>query len=419
MEQKSILNNQQISSLSRWIISLTVVTALLVLATIIYNRSRAPQTSQSNQPKATISTPVLEAVTALGRIEPKGEVIQLSAPASAERVRVEKLLVKERESVRSQQVIAILDTRNRLEVALKQAKQQAKIAQAQLAQVLAGAKQGEIMAQKANITRIKAQLAGDSAAQQATIARLEAEFRNGKSEFQRYNSLYQQGAIAASVLDDKRLVVDTLQQQINEAKATFNRIQTTASQQVNEAKATLDKIAEVRPVDVQEAKARLDNDLIAVERAKVELDYAYVRSPIYGQVIKIHTKAGESISDRGIAELGRTDQMNVIAEVYETDIGKITVGQTATITSDVFANKLVGKVEHIGLQINKKDVLDTDPAANVDARVVEVEIRLRPQDSKQVIGFSRLQVKVAIDIKNANNQINSVKNYSVNGNKQN
>lgn len=399
MEQKSILNNQQISSNSRWIISLTVLTTLLVTGgTIIYQRLQAPQNTPSNQPKTTNSTQVIQAVTALGRIEPQGEIIQLSAPASTERVRVEKLLVKERQNVRSQQIIAILDTRSRLEVALRQAKQQAKVQQAQLNQVLAGAKQGEIMAQKANITRIKAQLAGDSAAQQATIARLEAEFRNAKTEFQRYNSLYQEGAIAASLLDEKRLATDTLQQQINEAKATLNRIKTTASQQINEAEATLDKIAEVRPVDVEEAKAQLENALIAVEKSKVELDTAYVRSPINGQIIKIHTKSGENISDSGIAELGRTDQMNVIAEIYETDIGKISVGQTATITSDAFSNKLIGKVEQVGLQINKKDVLNTDPAANVDARVVEVKIRLQPQYSKQVVGLSRLQVKVAIDI---------------------
>lgn len=398
MEQKSILNNQRITSLGRWIIPLTAVATLLVVAAIIYNRSRTPQSTQSTQAKATISTPVIKAVTALGRIEPEGEVIQLSAPASVERVRVEKLLVKERENVRSGEVIAILDTRNRLEIALKQAKQQAIIARSQLAQVLAGAKQGEIVAQKANITRIKAQFVGESAAQKATLARLEAEFRNAKTEFQRYESLYQQGAIAASVLDSKRLVMDTFQQQINEAKASLYRIEATASEQVNEAKATLNKIAEVRPVDVQEAKAQLDNALIAVERARVELDYAYVRSPIDGQVIKIHTKSGESIGNSGIAELGRTDQMFVIAEVYETDISKIRVGQTAQITSDAFMSKLVGKVEQIGLQINKNDVLNTDPAADIDSRVVEVKIRLRPEDSKLVTGFSRLQVKVAIDI---------------------
>lgn len=62
-------------------------------------------------------------------------MIQLSAPTSAERVRVEKLLVKERDKVRSEQVIAILDNQDRLQVALKQAKQQVKVALDRISEV--------------------------------------------------------------------------------------------------------------------------------------------------------------------------------------------------------------------------------------------------------------------------------------------
>jgi HlyD family secretion protein len=53
-------------------------------------------------------------------------------------------------------------------------------------------------------------------------------------------------------------------------------------------------------------------------------------------------------------------------------------------------------VDHIGLQIGKKDVLDTDPAADTDARVVEVKIRLDPEASQVVAGLTYLQVNVKI-----------------------
>jgi HlyD family secretion protein len=183
---------------------------------------------------------------------------------------------------------------------------------------------------------------------------------------------------------------------MNEAKATLNRIVKTGPEQINEAKASLNRIAEVRPVDVQEAQAEVDSAIAAVERAQADLDLAYVRSPIEGQILKIHAWPGEAVGDEGIADLGRTDQMYVVAEVYETDIGKVNLGQQATITSEAFAGKLQGTVDQIGLQIDKKDVLNTDPAADVDARVVEVKIRLHPKDSKLVAGLTRLQVKVAI-----------------------
>jgi HlyD family secretion protein len=59
---------------------------------------------------------------------------------------------------------------------------------------------------------------------------------------------------------------------------------------------------------------------------------------------------------------------------------------------------LEGTVARIGKQIGKKDVLNTDPAADTDARVVEVRIRLAPESSKKVAALTNLQVEVKINI---------------------
>lgn len=416
------------------VIALAFAMALVTGKATLYSLSGSQITGQSSSSTQKANAPAVKAVTALGRLEPEGEVIQLSAPASTERVRVEKLLVKEGDKIHSGQVVAILDNYNRLQVALKQAQQQVKISQARLAQVKAGAKSGEIVAQRAEIARILAESRGQVAAQEAniarllaasrgeitaqkaTVARLLAESRNAEAEYRRYQNLYRQGAISASTFDSKRLSVATIREQMNEARANLDRIVKTNSEQINEAKvnldrivktsaeqtneakATLHRIAEVRTVDVQQAQAEVDGATTAVEQAQANLDMVYVRSPINSQVLKIHTWPGEIASDEGIIDLGRTDQMYVIAEVYETDVGKLRKGQPATIISDAFSGELQGTVNHIGLQINKKDVLDTDPAADVDARVVEVKIRLSPEDSQRVAALSRLQVKVAIKI---------------------
>lgn len=52
----------------------------------------------------------------------------------------------------------------------------------------------------------------------------------------------------------------------------------------------------------------------------------------------------------------------------------------------------------IGRQIGKQDVLDSDPAADVDARVVEVKIGLTPEASKRVSGLTYAKVVVAINL---------------------
>lgn len=192
-------------------------------------------------------------------------------------------------------------------------------------------------------------------------------------------------------------IVTTGREQIDEAKANLNRTVVTVQKQIDEATATLNQIVEVRPVDVQVAIAEQETAQAAVQRAKAELNSAYVRSPREGRILKIHTWSGEVVGDEGIVELGQTDQMYVTAEVYETDISRVRVGQLATIKSDGVIGNLQGTVDEIGLQIGKKDVLDTDPAADADARVVQVKIRLEPEDSKRVASLTNLRVNVVID----------------------
>ncbi|HAA30619.1 MAG TPA: ABC transporter permease, partial [Cyanobacteria bacterium UBA8553] len=82
----------------------------------------------------------------------------------------------------------------------------------------------------------------------------------------------------------------------------------------------------------------------------------------------------------------------------ESDISKVRLGQRVAITSEgkAFEGEIRGSVSQIGQKIGKKDILNTDPAAAVDARVVEVNIRLSPQDSKRVASLTYAKVIVKI-----------------------
>ncbi|PIG92259.1 ABC exporter membrane fusion protein [Gloeocapsopsis sp. IPPAS B-1203] len=396
MFQSSVSEKPTIKPVLRRVTILAVIGAVAT-GGILYAVSRL-QIGQSPAPAPTVSVPQAQVVTALGRLEPYQEVIQLSAPVSSEGSRVDELLVKKGDKVSKGQVVAILDSRDRLLTALEQAQQQVKVAQTRLAQVKAGAKTGEINAQTSTISRIEVEKQEETKAQRATIARIEAEVSNAQLEYQRYQKLYQEGAISTSERDSKQLTLQTVQQQLSEAQANLNRITRGRQEQVDEAKATLDRIAEIRPVDVAAAQAEVDSAIVAVKQAQANLDLAYVRSPRDGQIINIHTWSGEIVGNDGIVDIGQTNQMYVVAEVYESDIQKVRLGQKVTITSSAFPEELQGKVEEIGLEIGKKDVLDTDPTANIDSRVVEVKVRLNPEASQQVSGLTNLQVKSVIKI---------------------
>ncbi|KAM3114882.1 HlyD family efflux transporter periplasmic adaptor subunit [Phormidesmis sp. 146-33] len=355
----------------------------------LWRAHSSAQTAQSVENAA----PQQQTVTALGYLEPQGRVIRLSAPnASGGSSRVEQLLVKQGDSVKAGQAIAVLDNRDRLQAALQEAQQQVNVVQSNLAVVKAGAKQGEVTAQQAEIVRLEAQRQGDLEAQNATVDRLQAELQNAQTETQRYEVLYQQGATSASLRDSKALTLKTAQRNLQEAQAVLNRIQTTRSPELTAAKATLDRIAEVRPVDVEAAQSQVDRAIAAVQQAKAQLDLATVRAPQNGVVLDIHTRPGELVSSDGIVELGRTRQMTALLEVYETDIRKIRLGQLTKLFADSLTAPLLGSVIEIGAKVKRQNVVNSDTSANIDARVVEVRVQLDRDSAQKVVGLTNLQV---------------------------
>jgi HlyD family secretion protein len=102
--------------------------------------------------------PTITAVAALGRLEPQGQVVRLSAPNSQTGVRIGKLLVKQGGGVSQGQVVVILDNYHPRLAALEKAQKQVVVAQAVVHQVKAGAKAGDISARQATIARLEAQL---------------------------------------------------------------------------------------------------------------------------------------------------------------------------------------------------------------------------------------------------------------------
>ena len=388
----------------RWTIALMIPLGLAAigmplsfLATQV-NWSFQPSHQGNDPPTIPQIKPVNRPISALGRIQTKDKIINLSGPSILQNATITQLLVQQGDQVRRGQVIAILDILHQQQAELAKAKLEVKVAQAQLTQVKAGTlKQSEIAAQQALIADLEAQFQGAVNTQKAKIARLQAELNNAQTEYSRFNSLYQQGAISAVTNDSKRLAVQTLQAQLDEATATLKQTLSSFPQKIKQAKASLEKLKEVRPVDVGVGQTQLEAAKASVLEAQAKLDLAYVRTPIDGQILQVNTFPGETIGEDGIVDLGKTQQMYVIAEVYETDISKIQVGQKATIFSRALPQELTGEVEKIGVQIGKKNVINNDPTLDIDSRVIEVKIRLDSANTSLAANFINLQVDVTIE----------------------
>jgi len=279
--------------------------ALLLLAVVIGRALDRP----APVPPAPVVQPRIESVSALGRLEPAGDVRRLAAPMGSMggSPRISSLSVQEGERVKRGQILATFDNRPGL--------------------------------------------LADLAAINARIGTLDRSIAMQRREVSRYREASREGAASMVLLEEKQDELVRFEGQRREA------------------------LAEKRGVEV-------------------DLRDSQLRSPIDGTVLRVFARPGERPGSDGILSVGASDRMEAIAEVYESDIGRIRLGQSVSLISENggFSGKLKAEVVRISPQIRQRDVLSTDPTGDADARIVEVRLALDPADAKRVQQLSGLKV---------------------------
>lgn len=354
---------------------------------------------QRVEDQAALPPPRQVKVVALGRIEPASPVVQVSA---SEAGRIDQLLVARGDPVEAGQILAYLDRygvrRAERDLAASQ------LAEA-LAQLAAQRNLGQAQIQEAatRLGQVDDPQRSAIAAQAAAIQSLQAQLNVAEIDLARFQQLHRSGAIARQELDRQQATVNQLRADVANAKATEQRLAQTRSTDMTQAAAQLAAVQ--ANTALAQLQSRVDSATQTLALAEAQLALTVVRSPQVGQVLDVIAYPGEAVAPGGnpIVSLGDTRQMYVVSEVYETDIGRVQLGQSATITSrnGAFPGSLTGTVAEIGLQIAKNDVIDDDPAANADARVVEVRVRIDQSDV--VAALTNLQVDVEIDIESVAN----------------
>jgi multidrug resistance efflux pump len=114
-----------------------------------------------------------------------------------------------------------------------------------------------------------------------------------------------------------------------------------------------------------------------------QLDNSTLRSPISGTVIKTLAKVGEIVSPgQTVAMVVDESKLYITANIEETEIGRIHVGQKVEIRVDAFPKKrLLGHVSEIGKATNS--TFSLLPAMNTSGNFTKVT--------------QRIPVKIAID----------------------
>lgn len=149
-----------------------------------------------------------------------------------------------------------------------------------------------------------------------------------------------------------------------------------------------------RETELLALQGDLDEAIAERTRTLSDLELTELRSPIDGQVLRLHARVGERPGDKGVLELGNSDQMQALVEVYESDIDRVRLGQSVTLTSENggFSGSLRGQVVRISPQVRQREVLSTDPTGDADARIVEIRVALDPADAQRVRELTGLKV---------------------------
>ncbi len=302
-------------------------------------------------------------VVALGRIIPFGDVTSVATPYGAGDARIAELRVAIGDVVEAGDILAVLDNLPQLQSDVTSA-------------------EATLRVRKATLTQTRASNAASLAEAQASLERAKATATAARAELSRMTSLVERGV--------------TTRAQFDQALATA----TTAEQDVEHALATLSRYyagSETVQADIAVAEANLDATQAELARARQDLERAYVRAPERGTVLDIMVRAGERPSSDGIIDLGDTSRMTVEAEVYQTMIGRVTIGDPVIVSADALAQDLTGTVSAIGLAIGRQSITSDDPAANTDARVVDVIVLLDASSSDLARRVTNLEVVVRID----------------------
>lgn len=346
-------------------------------------------------------------VSALGRVEPESKIRRVSLASSVSGDRIEKVMVQEDEEVKKGQPLAILNSYGSLQAALKEADEKVEVSRAKLNQVLAGAKEGEIRSQEYQVESLQRELAAAKRTGEQSVASARAKAEEARLESLRYDKLYLSGASSELDRDRYRTRARTSNAELSKAIEDKAGTESRLRSDIDAAKQTLNKIKEVRTVDVDTAKNELRQAEASRDKAKQDLMDATVLAPQDGRILKIFAWPGDKVGDNGLLEMADTSNMVITAEVYQTDLTKLSIGQGATITADGFDGSGRATLYKVLPQVQKQSVFAGTPGENMDQRVYEVKLRLHPtpKAEKRLRFASNLQVNVVFDAKQTEDRL--------------
>ncbi len=300
--------------------------------------SEAPQPAASPESSAPVVPPAL---TAKGVVESQ-EKAELSSRVSGT---ITSILVDEGKTTTQGEVLCLLDDSK---IVAKMKLDQAAIeeATAHWAELKAGTRLEEIDRARSEVKRVKAMQ------------------HQAETEYDRQKRLYEKNATTLVELEKAEEKAKETSGALGEVNFELEKLQHgSRKEEIEQARAMLEKA---------EAELNYDRTLLR--------DYT-ITSPMNGLVTDKLKNVGETV-DVGIPilRLINPHKLRIRAELEEGDVGKVKVGQSATVYSaeDVHLDKpFVGEVYQVLPALKRKSIRNFDPLASYDVNSENIYVRLK------------------------------------------
>lgn len=300
----------------------------------------------------------LRQIVGLGKLIPLGDVTTVSPPFGANDARIATIMVAEGDTVEMGAILATLDNELPMRAALE-------------------ASRSLVASREASLAQTRDAIRASREETRAALDRAAATLANAEREFERTDGLFKRGISTAVAADQKRTARDEAAREVERLTATHSRYSNFKPEDQPEI------VVALRNLDAAKADLR---------RAEQDMEKAFIRAPMSGTVLTIHVRSGEKPGAKGVLNMGDIAHMTAEIEIYQTHIGRVSLGDRVDVTADALGVPLRGAVSRIGLEVSRQTVIDASPAANTDARVVKVEVRLDPAASALAKRFTNLQV---------------------------
>jgi membrane fusion protein (multidrug efflux system) len=276
---------------------------------------------------------------------------------------VQEVAVQDTQVVKAGDVLLVIDPTD-AELAVTQA-------QAELDHTIRRVKSA--FATDANLAAQISAREADTQRASAQLAAAQADFERAKVDLQRRKALVDSGSVSGDELTRAQNAFDAASAQLAAAKAATAQVtaQQRAAVAAKEANAALisHSTVETNP-EVVAARARLD-------QARVNLERTVLRAPLDGVVAQRRVQLGQRVQP-GIPLMAvvPVGDIYVDANFKEVQLGKVRVGQQATLHADIYGSQVTYTGVVAGFSGGSGAAFAAIPAQNATGNWIKVVQRL-------------------------------------------